>query len=235
MKKFKFKINGNEYEVSVNEIEKNVAEIEVNGTPFTVEIAREEKVQSVALMRNKTEKVESNVSKNVAIKAQLPGNIFKILVSEGQSVKKGDVLLIMESMKMENNIVAENDGVVKKICVELGQSVLQDDLLIEFASMAVIQSAVAPKAATNTAPKTAFPAAPKSVSGSNTICSPLPGSVFKIVVQEGVPVQKGDVLLILESMKMENNILADRDGIVKAYHVTEGQSIMQDDPLVDLA
>ena len=53
-----------------------------------------------------------------------------MVVAEGQAVKRGDVLLTLESMKMENNILAEKDGVVKSIAVAAGQSVMQDDLLL---------------------------------------------------------------------------------------------------------
>ena len=53
-----------------------------------------------------------------------------MVVAEGQAVKRGDVLLTLESMKMENNILAEKDGVVKSIAVTTGQSVMQDDLLL---------------------------------------------------------------------------------------------------------
>ena len=60
----------------------------------------------------------------------LPGSIIKVLVSEGQAVKKGDTLLTLESMKMENPVAAEQDGTVKQICVTAGQSVMQDDVLI---------------------------------------------------------------------------------------------------------
>ena len=64
------------------------------------------------------------------MKSPLPGSVIKVLVSEGQAVKKGDTLLTLESMKMENAIMAENDGVVKQIAVTPGQNVMQDDLLI---------------------------------------------------------------------------------------------------------
>ena len=63
--------------------------------------------------------------------APLPGNIFKILVGVGDEVKKGDTLLIMEAMKMENNVAAEKEGTVKTIRVKVGDNVLQNDVLIE--------------------------------------------------------------------------------------------------------
>lgn len=135
MKKFKFKINGSEFEVSVNEIEKNVAEIEVNGTPFTVEIEKQEKVSTIN--RKPAGKVAPIVSPKStvmasAIKAPLPGSIMKVLVKAGQNVKRGDLLMTMESMKMENNILAENDGIIRNVHVQPGQTVMQDDVLIDF-------------------------------------------------------------------------------------------------------
>jgi len=60
----------------------------------------------------------------------LPGSIIKVAVTEGQAVKRGDLLLTLESMKMENQVLAEFDGTVTKIAVTAGQNVMQDDLLV---------------------------------------------------------------------------------------------------------
>lgn len=136
MKKFKFIINGSSFDVSVKGIEKDIAEIEVNGTPFEVEIQKAEKDSQLSIKpAGKVEPLAAVPEKNVfgcAIKAPLPGNILKIMVTEGQLVKRSDVLVIMESMKMENNILATEDGVVKKIHIQVGQTVMQDDTLIDF-------------------------------------------------------------------------------------------------------
>jgi len=238
MKKFKFKINGSEYEVTVNEVEKNIAEIEVNGTPFVVEIEQKDK-PSMSSMRTKIAgKVEpiSTPNRQVIasiIKAPLPGNIMKILVTSGQSVKRGDVLLTMESMKMENNILAENDGIVKNIYVQAGQSVLQDEMMMDLEGVEVV-SASKPQP-TVSASKNKMPITSTPVSAEKlTISSPLPGNVLTIAVVVGQTVKKGALLVSLESMKMENNVFSERDGIVKAIHVTQGQSVMQDEPLVDI-
>ena len=137
MKKFKFVIDGHKYEVSVNEIENNVAELEVNGTPFTVEIEKEEKVTTrpVAKPAAATSAPAAAPATGSVkfIASPLPGSIVRVLVEAGQSVKKGDVLLTLESMKMENNINAGRAGVVKSINVNKGDSVLDgtDILVIE--------------------------------------------------------------------------------------------------------
>lgn len=66
------------------------------------------------------------------IKAPMPGLIFELTVKEGEEVKKGDKILILEAMKMENVIKAAGDGIVKKIHITKGQAVEKNQLLIEF-------------------------------------------------------------------------------------------------------
>ncbi len=240
MKKFKFKINGSEYEVSVNELEQNIAEIEVNGTPFTVEIERQDKPNPLTLNRKPAGKVNPILTPNRivtanAIKAPLPGNIMKVLVKVGQNVKRGDILMTMESMKMENNILAEENGIIKNIHVAPGQVVLQDDVLIDFEGSEIedasAQCAIeTPKPEPVSVPKKQT--APKS-SDVKTVKSPLPGNILKVVATAGKKVKRGEIILTLESMKMENNILAEKDGVIKAIHVQQGQTVMQDDALFD--
>ena len=148
MKKFKLTIDGQTFDVSVNEQGKNVAEVVVNGQPYTVEfekesaskVVRKQPVQKTASTVAPAKKVTAaaapapaakKVGSAKAVNSPLPGNIFKVLVSVGQQVKKGDSLVIIESMKMENNIMADKDGTVKEIFVEVGQSVLQGDALVD--------------------------------------------------------------------------------------------------------
>jgi len=140
MKKFKFKIRGNTYDVEIKDFEDNIAQIEVNGTLYEVEVEQKETARSKTpkLVRSQvqTKRSESKIKKSVSsratsVKAPLPGNIFKILVKEGDEVKKGDKLIIMEAMKMENNVLAEKDGKISSIKVKEGDSVLQNDVLAE--------------------------------------------------------------------------------------------------------
>jgi len=136
MKKYKFTIRGNEYQVQVNSLEDNIAEIEVNGTIYQVELAQEVKTtktpkfirQKPVPTRETTPAPATRLSK---VTAPLPGTILKINVKEGDEVKKGDVLLVMEAMKMENNILAELTGVVTSIKAKEADTVLQGDVLIE--------------------------------------------------------------------------------------------------------
>lgn len=97
-------------------------------------------------------------------------------------------------------------------------------------------AAPAPKAAPAPA---AAPAAPKKAAvaagaGEHSIDSPMPGKVVKLVASEGQAVKAGDVLLILEAMKMQNEITADADGTVKTFNVAAGQSVKAHESLVIL-
>lgn len=136
MKKFKFKISGNEYGVHIKSIENGIAEIEVNGTPYEVEIEKDTKVVKTPKLIRKVISKSENIEKKTGgsatpIKAPLPGKIMKILVKPGDIVKKGDVLVIMEAMKMENNVMASSDGVVEKVHVMPEANVLEGDVLLE--------------------------------------------------------------------------------------------------------
>jgi biotin carboxyl carrier protein len=138
MKKFKFTIQGNQYEVEVFSFEDNIANVEVNGTRYNVEVHQQVvQPKTPVLVRQEVpapRRSETKIRKNIGatqIKAPLPGNIMQIFVRTGDEVKKGDKLLIYEAMKMENSILAEKDGTIIAIKVQPGDSVLEGDVLIE--------------------------------------------------------------------------------------------------------
>jgi len=141
MKKFKFTIKGQQYDVDIKDVDGSVAQVEVNGTIYDVEIESEMKTTKTPklIRRAVTNKPnEGRIQKSAgggasAVKAPLPGSIIKINVAVGDSVNVGDTLLVMEAMKMENNVLAEKAGTVKSIKIAVGDSVLQDDALIELA------------------------------------------------------------------------------------------------------
>ena len=240
MKKgFNFTIGGQKYETTVKEIEPNVAEVVVNGTSFIVEFQKNEskKVKAARVAAPTAAPSAAAVAAKPAgaatVKSPLPGSIVKVMVKPGDSVKKGDTLLTMESMKMENVVASEYTGTVKNVLVQAGQNVMQDDKLVEIETVAEAAAPAAPKAVAAPQPKPAPAPAPAAAPvGGNKINSPLPGSVISVAVKEGQAVKKGDTLLVLESMKMENPILSDCDGTVSKIAVAAGQSVMQDDLLV---
>ncbi len=241
-KSFQFTIDGRKYETTVNEIENHVAEVTVNGTVFHVEIDNAKNATAIkpAATRTTAAPRAAQPAGTVVVKSPLPGSIVKVVAAAGAAVKKGDLLLTMESMKMENQVCSEYDGTVKSVLVQPGQNVMQDDKLVEIETVAVAATPAAPVAAPKPAPapvaeapKAATPKVEAPVGGKK-IVSPLPGSIIKVLVSEGQSVKKGDTLLTLESMKMENAVQADCDGVVSQIAVVAGQNVMQDDLLVVL-
>ena len=141
MKKFKFTINGNNYDVDVLGFEENIAKVEVNGTVYDVEVHKDLKVSKTpTLVRKevpqpsrKETKIPRTITKttNVAIKAPLPGTIIQVFIKPGDKVTISQKLLTMEAMKMENNVLSEKDGIVRSVNVKPGDTVLQNDTLVE--------------------------------------------------------------------------------------------------------
>lgn len=118
MKKYIVTVNGKKYEVEVEE-----AGVIQTPTQKTQEVKVENDVVKESAVASKP------VSGNNTVKAPMPGTILDIRVSKGQSIKKGDVLFILEAMKMENEIMAGEDGVIADIVVNRGASVNTDDTL----------------------------------------------------------------------------------------------------------
>lgn len=142
MKKYKFKINGQAYEVEIGEFDGVNATVSVNGTPYEVEVQGEtKKIKTPVLARKPvvTQPGEGEIKKTTdtgkvyKVNSPLPGTIKKINVTVGASVQAGDCLMVMEAMKMDNNVMSEKGGIVKTICVKEGDSILQGDTLVELA------------------------------------------------------------------------------------------------------
>jgi oxaloacetate decarboxylase alpha subunit len=155
----------------------------------------------------------SAVSTNDIV-SPLAGNVWKIEVEPGQQVQEGDLLLILEAMKMENEIFADRDGVVGQIHIEEGNAVVIGQQLVTLLGAATAPAATA-----------AFSAAIAGTSSRNGVAAPLAGNVWKIEVTPGQKVQEGDLLLILEAMKMENEIFADKDGVIAQILIQEGNAV----------
>ena len=143
MKRFKFKVNGNQYETEILNIEDNVAEIEVNGTRYLVEVNRDIKpVKTPKLVRTmavpstdivpqvaKTSRPDEHKGAG-SIKSPLPGVILEIFVKEGDIVKLGQKLLVLEAMKMENSIDSDRPGKVISLLKSKGDAVMEGDVLL---------------------------------------------------------------------------------------------------------
>ncbi len=237
-------LNGKDYEVEVDELNEAIvtniapaaampvapiAPVAASATPAAAPVAAPTAAPAVT------------VSGGTDIKAPMPGTILSVNVTAGQDVKTGDVLFVLEAMKMENEIVAPCDGKISAVLTSKGSTVATDAVLASIGGTAVTAPAPAAVAAPTPvapAPVPAAPApvaapapapAPAAVSGTGTpINAPMPGTILSVNVSEGQAVSEGDVLFILEAMKMENEIVAPVSGTVTKVATTKGSTVATD-------
>jgi len=145
MKTYKMEVNGEKFEGRVVEYDGINAKVEINGIVYKVKLEPEfgkdaerfERPKKVLTMPPSLSGKNLDSLRNPGIaQAPLPGVIVEVKVKEGDKVEKGDVLMILEAMKMESEIEAAIDGVVKKLAVKEGESVLEDQLLAEVEAIA---------------------------------------------------------------------------------------------------
>lgn len=153
--KYQYTVKGVDYEVEIQDIEGNIANVTVNGIPFEVEMkqpikAGKQKVKLSEERRVKSEESNSSSSATNAssatttqpaaaaasdkpVVAPLPGTINEIKVKVGDKVNAGDTVVILEAMKMQNNIEAETSGTITGINVNKGDAVMEGDTLVTIA------------------------------------------------------------------------------------------------------
>ena len=151
MNKYQYKVQGVDYEVEIEEVEGNIAKVNVNGIPFEVEMQQpinaakhptivKPKVAAPAAVAANSPKPAAPGQQPQAntraaangnpVKAPLPGTITTVNVKVGDTVGVGDVVIILEAMKMQNNIEAEYAGTVTAVNVNPGDSVMEGSVLL---------------------------------------------------------------------------------------------------------
>ena len=148
MNKYQYKVQGVDYDVEIEEVEGNLAKVSVNGIPFEVELKRPiNPVHAIKKPKVAAPKPAAPAPAPAAaapkpaapaaaagagnpVKAPLPGTISSISVKVGDQVNVGDTVLVLEAMKMQNNIEAEYAGTVTSIVVNPGDSVMEDAVLL---------------------------------------------------------------------------------------------------------
>lgn len=140
MKTYKLKINGNDYNVEINEVEGQEIKMNVNGMPYAVTVDQEMKPTKKTVVTSAAQPrvasaaggsvQKSNAAAGTKVQAPLPGTILDVFVNVGDTVKSGQTVVLLEAMKMENNIEADCDGTVKEVKVRKGDSVLEGDVLV---------------------------------------------------------------------------------------------------------
>jgi biotin carboxyl carrier protein len=134
-------LNGDKMRVEVARAEGNQLTLIVNNRPFVIMLESEDQIRvnsetySVTVMDEQIQKLikaspEKFHKKELAVKAVMPGLVIDVTVKEGDSVKAGDALLVVEAMKMQNEVKTPREGVVKKILVQQGKTVNSGDTLI---------------------------------------------------------------------------------------------------------
>ena len=128
MRKFIINVNGNSYEVEVEEV-KGDSKQQIQAEPVA-RTAAPTTVSAPAPAQGIKKKEVAVSGNQEVVEAPMPGSISKIFVTEGQEVKAGDILLILEAMKMENEILSPRDGKVTNIAIANGSSVNTGDRLV---------------------------------------------------------------------------------------------------------
>ena len=231
--KYKVTLNGRTYEVEVEHGKAMLLDEYAANAPAAAPVAAAPAAAAVAAPAAAPAGV--TVSGGQSVTAPMPGNILKVAVSVGQSVKEGDLLCVLEAMKMENEIYAPCAGTVSAVPVAKGSTVNTGDLLVAIGGT-VVAAAPAPAAAPVAAPAAPAaapaPAAPAVTAAGEAVKAPMPGNILKVNVSAGQAVKEGEVLVVLEAMKMENEIMAPKAGTVTQVLVQKGSTVNTDAPLV---
>ena len=156
------------------------------------------------------------------LKAPMGGRIVSIKAKPGDKIAKGEVILVYEAMKMENDVVAEKDLVIKRILVNPDQVVNADEAMVEFIDAADAAAQDLTAGAEADAPVT-----------GEVLKAPMGGKVISIKVKPGDKVAKGGVLLVYEAMKMENDVVAEKDVTVKRIFVQPDEVVGAEAPLME--
>ena len=144
MNKYQYKVQGVDYDVEIVDVEGNIAKVSVNGIPFEVELKEPIKAstmqkhtvvkpaapKALAAPSAATPSPAAPAGSGTKVTAPLPGTITDVKVKVGDAVKNGDTVVVLEAMKMQNNIEAECNGTVTSVLVNNGDTVLEGAVLI---------------------------------------------------------------------------------------------------------
>ena len=147
MNKYQYKVQGVDYDVEIEEVEGNVAKVNVNGIRFDVEL--KQPINPTSTLKKVHIEAPKPVSRPMVapaaapaadkpmaagtgspVKAPLPGTVIDVKVNVGDTVKVGDIVLVLEAMKMQNNIESEFEGTVTSIVVKQGESVMEGAVMM---------------------------------------------------------------------------------------------------------
>lgn len=238
MKTYKLLINGERFEARIVEYTPTHAKININGHDYLVQIEDDKSSEIPKLAeQEKAVPMAPAFSSGIdvgsgEVRAPIPGVIVTIPVKEGDVVKKGQTIIIIEAMKMESEIASPFDGKIGKIHVKERSLVQEGDLLMILEGDEVKTKPIAkPKASRTSCPPLSET---EDASKDCTLRAPIPGTIIELKVQVGDIVHDGDVALVLEAMKMESDIHFNQKGRVSRIHVAKGESVQEGDSLIEI-
>ena len=205
-------VNGTAYNVSANG-----SSVTVNGTPYNVTFGAAGSAPAAAAPAAAP---TATVTGGVEVKAPVAGTLLRHVAAAGSSVKKGDTVIMIESMKMELEVKAPESGTIN-FTVQPGTQIQAGQVLATLGGVAVAAPAPAPQAAP-AAPAPAA-AAPAASAGGKPVNAPVAGTLLKYAVAEGAAVKADTTIIIVESMKMELEIKAGTAGSVHFLAATGSQ------------
>ncbi len=216
------KLAENEEEVLLLELFPMVAKgylMGVKKAAWEAKQASEPKAEKVA----EAPKAEAKKIVGETIVTPLPGRLLNYLVAPGDKVSMGQPVAIVEAMKMENTITSTAEGYVNNLVASVGENLPGEAVIMDVVAEPVAKAAPVK------------PVAAAKVSGpTKGVTVPMPGKILDIQVNPGDKVQPGQVVVVLEAMKMENSITSEIGGTVNEIFVEVGETVSADTKVLDL-
>lgn len=234
MKTYKLTINNQKYNARIVEYTPTHAKINVNGTDYMVEI-EDDMLPSIPKLSAQDKAVPmaptfmSGVDVGSGeVRAPIPGVIVSIPVAEGDKVVKGQTIVILEAMKMQSEIASPFNATIGKIMVKERSPIQEGDLMMILEGVEV-KMPTPPKNNHKVQQETT----PVTPIIEKVLKAPIPGTILDVKVNEGNMVKDGDVILVLEAMKMESDIHSNTSGRIRKIFVKKGDAVQEGDPLVE--
>ena len=231
-KEIKVNIDGNDYivEISINE-DLKISSVKVDGEIIDIEsiseISEKEIINnniSTNIVSEKTNNASTTMPDDII--APMAGTVLKIEKNIGDTVSQGDLLFVVESMKMEQMITSDFSGKIAAITVDVNDQISAGDALLKFENSnsqnePVSKQPIVKKEKSND-------------SSSQNISSPMARVILKIEKNVGDTVSQGDLLIVMESMKMEQMIKSDYDGSIDSIEVSVNDQVLAGQLLIKI-
>ena len=231
-KEIKVNIDGNDYivEISINE-DLKISSVKVDGEIIDIESVSEISEKEI-INNNISTKIISEKINNTSttmpddIFAPMAGTVLKIEKNIGDTVSQGDLLFVVESMKMEQMITSDFSGKIAAITVNVNDQISAGDALLKFENSNLQTEPVSNQ--------TIVKNDKSNDSSSQNISSPMAGVILKIEKNTGDSISQGDLLIVMESMKMEQMIKSDYDGTIDSIEVSVNDQVLAGQLLIKI-